>query len=332
MCVTAGTWQKGPETCSPGLTLHWSLGKYLSEYVAASPGLLDLSKVLRREAGLSLTPGWMPGFVPSALLCHGPASGSQPMHCCAPRLRVTWAPLWNAEALSLYLFLCGPVLKLQLPWIFLGARLRLFHPVSLPVPIECLHTGLWPGNLLPKRYLGLSQSPLYYPQIKDWCPELPNVQGPKVVFLSFLYDVREFEREMLLLNIECRLTSFFFPDFKDVQFILASNVSFENLSVNKTVISFKIVCSFQDFSLSLWFSSGFGVSTYTLSSPTPGEHTFRESWVDVFHQFWNILKHYLHFFVYLIFKINWLTVVQCTFMMFQNLCTACGYVLILILL
>lgn len=57
--------------------------------------------------------------------------------------------------------------------------------------------------------------------------------------------------ETLLLSIESRLTSFFFPDFKDIQFILASNISFENLPVNKIVISFKILCSFQGFSLSL---------------------------------------------------------------------------------
>lgn len=86
---------------------------------------------------------------PPALPCRGPAAGSPHTHSCAPRLGVTRAPPWDPEALSLHLFPCGPVLKLQLPWIFLGARLCLFPSASPPVPAECLHPGVRPGDPLP---------------------------------------------------------------------------------------------------------------------------------------------------------------------------------------
>lgn len=83
-----------------------------------------------------------------ALSWPGPA-GSPHTHSCAPCLGVTRAPPWDPEALSLHLFPCGPVLRLQLPWIFLGARLCLFHSASTPVPAECLHPGVRPGDPLP---------------------------------------------------------------------------------------------------------------------------------------------------------------------------------------
>lgn len=143
-CLTGGT-----RSLQPRAPLHRSPGKHPSECGAVSPGLVELSEVLRREPGLWLTPRRPLGVVPPALPCRGPAAGSPHTHSCAPRLGVARAPPWDPEALSLHLFPCGPVLKLQLPWIFLGARLCLFPSASPPVPAECLHPGVRPGDPLP---------------------------------------------------------------------------------------------------------------------------------------------------------------------------------------
>lgn len=143
-CLTGGT-----RNLQPRAPLHRSPGKHPSECGAVWPGLVELSEVLRREPGLWLTPRRPLGVVPPALPCRGPAAGSPHTHSCAPRLGVTRAPPWDPEALSLHLFPCGPVLRLQLPWIFLGARLCLFPSASPPVPAECLHPGVRPGDPLP---------------------------------------------------------------------------------------------------------------------------------------------------------------------------------------